>query len=180
MRFAATSLNKMHIAVLKGVSLMVKDRTSSERRKFNRFAVKIPVQCKPVSPGRKSTGRELVCATIKNISSNGILLKWPRGYRLPQFLRLGISVIPTSKPIESIAWTVWTKEKSRRGKGKAELPNQYDVGLSFVENEYNKVPRLISRETDFYWEIFERTGHIQAYLLHKGIDKECEQVPKDG
>ncbi len=159
---------------------MRKERTSSERRKFNRFVVKIPVQCKSVSPGRKRAGRELVCATIKNISSNGILLKWPGGYRLPQFLKLGISVIPTSKPIESIAWTVWNKEKSRRGKGKSELPNQYDVGLSFVENEYNKVPRLISRETDFYWEIFERTGDIQAYLLHKGIDKECEQVPKDG
>lgn len=159
---------------------MGKERTSSERRKFNRFVVKIPVQCKPVSPGRKRIGRESVCATIKNISSNGILLKWPGEYRLPQFLKLGISVRPTSKPIESIARTVWNKEKSRRGKGKSELPNQYDVGLSFVENEYSKVPRLISRETDFYWEIFEKTGHIQAYLLHKGIDKEWEQVPKDG
>ena len=159
---------------------MGKERTSSERRKFNRFVVKIPVQCKPVSPGRKRTGRELVCATIKNISSNGILLKWPGEYRLPKFLRLGISVIPTSKPIESIARTVWNKEKSRRGKGKGGALEQYDVGLSFVEDEHSKVPRLISRETDFYWEIFERTGHIQAYLLHKGIDKECEQVPKDG
>jgi len=159
---------------------MGKERTSGERRKFNRFVLEIPVQCKPVSLGRKHAGKELVYATIKNISSNGILLKWPGEYRLPKFLRLGISVITTSKPIESIARTVWNKEKSRRGKGKAELPNQYDVGLSFVENEYNKVPRLISRGTNFYWGIFERTGHIQAYLLHKGIGKECEQVPKDG
>ncbi|HUW23510.1 MAG TPA: PilZ domain-containing protein [bacterium] len=159
---------------------MGKDRTSGERRKFDRFAVKIPVNCKTVSPERKHTGRGLVHTTTKNISSNGILLKWPGEYRLPEFLKLGISVIPTSKPIESIAWTVWTKEKSRRGKGKTELPNQYDVGLSFVENEYSKIPRLISRETDFYWEIFEKTGHIQAYLLHKGVRKECEEISKDG
>ena len=159
---------------------MGKERTFGERRKFNRFVVKIPVQCKPVSPGRKRTGRELVYATIKNISSNGILLKWPGGYRLPQFLRLGIKIVLTTKPIESIARMVWTKEKNRRGKGKAELPDQYDVGLSFVEDEHSKVPRLISRGTDFYWEIFERTGHIQAYLLHKGISKECEEVAKDG
>jgi hypothetical protein len=159
---------------------MGKDRTSGERRKFNRFVVKIPVQCKPVSPGRKRGARELVCATIKNISSNGIMLKWPGEYRLPQFLRLGIKIVLTSKPIESIARMVWAKEKSRRGKGKAELLEQYDMGLSFVENENSKVPRLISRGTDFYWEIFERTGYIQAYLLHKGIDKEWEEVPKDG
>jgi hypothetical protein len=163
-----------------GVSLMGKERTFGERRKFNRFVVKIPVQCKPVSPGRKRTGRESVCATIKNISSNGILLKWSGGYRLPQFLRLGISVIPTSKPIESIARTVWTKERKSRGRGKRGALEQYDMGLSFVQNEHSKVPRLISRETNFYWEIFERTGHIQAYLLHKGIDKEWEEVSKDG
>jgi len=155
---------------------MGKERTSGERRKFNRFVVEIPVKCKPVSPGRKRGGRELVCATIKNISSSGILLKWPGEYRL----RLGISVIPTSKPIESIARTVWTKERKGRGKGKAETPEQYDMGLSFVQDEQSKLPRLISRETDFYWEIFERTGHIQAYLLHKRIDKEWEEVAKDG
>lgn len=159
---------------------MGKNKTSGERRKFNRFVVKIPVQCKPVSPGRKRGGRELVHTTIKNISSNGILLKWPGEYRLPQFLRLGIKIVLTSKPIQSIARTVWTKEKKSRGRGKAELLEQYDMGLSFVEDENSKVPRLISRGTDFYWEIFERTGHIQAYLLHKGIDKEWEEVPKDG
>ena len=159
---------------------MGKDRMSGERRKFNRFAVKIPVKCKPVSPGRKHAWRELVCATIKNISSSGILLKWPGEHRLPPFLRFGISVIATSKPIESVARTVWTKEKKRRGRGKGEPLEQCDVGLSFVENEYSKVPRLISRETDFYWEIFEKTGHIQAYLLHKGIDKEWGEVAKDG
>jgi len=159
---------------------MVKERTSGERRKFNRFVVQIPVQCKPVSPGRKHAGRELVYATIKNISSNGILLVWPGEYRLPQFLRLGIKIVLTSKPIESIARTVWTKEKKSRGKRKAELPEQYDVGLSFVQEEHNEIPRMISRGTNFYWEIFERTGHIQAYLLHKGIDKEYERVPRDG
>ena len=159
---------------------MMKERTSDERRKFTRFEVKIPVQCKPVARGRKHGGRELVSATIKNISSNGILLECPSEYRLPQFLRLGIKIVLTSKPIESTARTVWTKEKSCRGKGKAELPDQSDVGLSFVEDGHSKVPRLISRGTDFYWQIFERTGHIQAYLFHKEICKECEEVPKDG
>ncbi len=159
---------------------MSKDETSVERRKFNRFAVKIPVKCKPVSGERKDAGRGLVHATTKNISSNGILLKWPGEYRLPQTLSLGISVITTSKPIESIARMVWAKERSRCGGSNTELPGQYDVGLSFVEDEHSELPRLISRETDFYWEIFERTGHIQAYLLHRGIRKECEEVPRDG
>lgn len=159
---------------------MVKEKTSGERRKFNRFKIEIPVECRPIARGRKRGERGLVYAIVKNISSNGILMEWPTEYRLPQFLRLGIRVVDTSKPIESIARTVWTKEKRRRGKAKAEPPEQYDVGLSFVEDEYNKVPRLVSRGTNFYWDIFERTGHIQAYLLHKGIGKECEQVPRDG
>jgi len=159
---------------------MGKDRTFGERRKFDRFAVKIPVKCKAVSGERKHAGRGLVHTTTKNISSNGILLKWPGEYRLPEFLSLGIKILLTSEPIESIARMVWAKEESRRGKRKAELSNQYDVGLSFIQDEGCKLPRLISRETDFYWEIFERTGHIQAYLLHKGIRKECEEISKDG
>lgn len=159
---------------------MGKDRTSGERRKFDRFAVKIPVKCKAVSGERKDAGRSLVHTTAKNISSNGILLKWPGDYRLPEFLSLGIKILLTSKPIESIARMVWAKVRSRRGGSNTGVPGQYDVGLSFVEDEHNKLPRLISRETDFYWEIFERTGHIQAYLLHKGIRKECEEAPEDG
>ena len=159
---------------------MVKERISGERRKFNRFVVEIPVQCKPVSPGRKRAGRELVYVTIKNISSNGIMLEWPAEFRLPQFLKLGIKILPTSKPIECTARTVWTKERKNQGRGKEKPLERYDVGLSFVEDEYSKVPRLISRGTNFYWEIFERAGYIGAYLLHKGIDKECEEVHKDG
>lgn len=159
---------------------MGKDRTSGERRKFNRFVVKIPVECKPVSPGRKCTGKELVYANSKNISSNGILLNWPGAYRLPEFLRLGIKIVLTSRAIESIARMVWAEERKSRGRGKRGVPEQYNVGLSFIEDEHNKVPRLISRGTDFYWEIFERTGHIQAYLLHKGICEESEGVAKDG
>ena len=159
---------------------MAKNKNSVERRRFNRFTVKIPVQCKPVAPAKKRAGRESVYATIKNISSNGILLEWPREYRLPQFLRLGIKVVGNSKPIDSIARTVWTKERKSRGRGKEGALEQYNVGLSFVQDEYSNVPRLISRGTDFYWEIFVRTGDVQAYLLHKGIDKECEEVPKDG
>jgi len=159
---------------------MVKEKKSGERRKFNRFEVEIPVQCKPVSLGAKRAGRESIFATIKNISSNGILLEWPAEYRLRQFLSLGIKIIPSSKPIETIARTVWTKEKKSRGRCKGGLLQQYDVGLSFIENEYSNVPRLISLGTDFYWEIFLRTGDVQAYLLHKGINKGCEEISRDG
>ena len=159
---------------------MMKERTSDERRRFDRFEVEIPAECRPVAPGGKRAGRESVYATIRNISSNGILLEWPAEYRLPKFLKLGIKIMLTSKPIESIARMVWAKEKKSRARGKGKLPSQYDVGLSFVEDENRKAPRLISRGTDFYWEIFERTGHIQAYLLHRGIGKEYEEVPRDG
>ncbi len=159
---------------------MVKERRSTERRRFNRFPVKIPVQCKPVAPVKKRAGKESVYATIKNISSNGILLEWPREYRLPQFLRLGIKVVGNSKPIDSIARIVWTKEKKSEGTGKRGLPEQYDVGLSFVKDENSNTPKLISLGTDFYWEIFMRTGDVQAYLLHKGIDKRWEEICRDG
>jgi len=165
---------------LEGVSLMVEEGRSGERRKFSRFEVEISGQCKPVAPGGKRTERESVYATIKNISSNGILMEWPAVYRPPQFLKLGIKILSISKPIECIARTVWTKEKRSEGRGKGRPLQQYEVGLSFVEDEYSNVPRLISRGTDFYWEIFVRTGDVQAYLLHKGIDKGCEEVPKDG
>jgi len=158
---------------------MGKDRTFGERRKFDRFAVKIPVKCKAVSGERKHAGRGLVHTTTKNISSNGILLKWPGEYRLPELLRLGIKILLTSEPIESIARMVWAKEENRRSSNTG-LPEQYDVGLSFVEDEHSKAPMLISRGTDFYWEIFEKTGYIQAYLLYKGIGKECAEVLKDG
>ncbi|MCJ7646148.1 PilZ domain-containing protein [bacterium] len=159
---------------------MAKNKNSVERRRFNRFTVKIPVQCKPVALGRKRARKELVYATIKNISSNGILLEWPGEHRPPQFLNLGIKILPTSKPIECTARTVWAKEMKPAVKGKGEVPERYDLGLSFVKDEYSKTPMLISRRTNFYWQIFERTGYIEAYILHKGIGKECEEVPKDG
>ena len=159
---------------------MVEERRSSERRRFNRFTVKIPVECKPVARAKKRAGRESVNATIRNISSNGILLEWPREYRLPQFLRLGIEVVGNSKPIDSIARIVWTKEKKSEGTGKGGPPEQYDIGLSFVKDENSNIPRLISLGTDFYWGIFVRTGDVQAYLLHRGIYKGCEEICRDG
>jgi len=159
---------------------MARETRSSERRKFNRFEVEIPVQCRPISLGAKRAGRESVFTTIKNISSNGILLDWPREFPLPQFLRLGIRVIPNAKPIETVARKVWANEKKSRGRYKGRLPQQYDVGISFIESEHSKVPRLISQGTDFYWEIFVRTGNIQAYLLHKGTNKGCEEISRDG
>jgi hypothetical protein len=159
---------------------MVKEKGSDERRRFNRFEVNIPVQCKPVALGRKRARKELVYATIKNISSNGILLEWPGEHRPPQFLKLGIKILPSSKPIECTARTVWAKEMKPAVKGKGEVPERYDLGLSFVKDENSNVPRLISLGTDFYWGIFVRTGDVQAYLLHRGIGKECEEVPKGG
>ena len=157
----------------------MKERISSERRRFTRFEVNIPVQCRPVILERKRAGRELVYATIKNISSNGILLEWPGEHRPPQFLKLGIKILATSKPIECTARTVWAKEMKTPVKGKGEVPERYDLGLSFVKDEYSKAPMLISQRTNFYWQIFERTGYIEAYILHKGIGKECEEVIKD-
>jgi len=158
---------------------MVKEKTSGERRKFMRFEVNLPVQCKLVTLGRRRAGRGLVYATIKNISRNGILLEWPGEHRLPQFLKLGIKILPSSKPIECTARTVWAKEMKSSFKGKEKLPERYDVGLSFVKDEYSKVPRLISRRTNFYWDIFERVGYVEAYLLHRGSGKECEKDLED-
>jgi hypothetical protein len=159
---------------------MLENKRSGERRKFTRFEVDIPVQGKAVALGRKRVGRGAVSAIIKDISGNGIMLRWPAEFQLPQFLKLEIKILPTSEPIECIARTVWTKEKRLRGKGREQAPGLYDVGLSFVKDEYGKVPKLVSSGTNFYWDIFERTGYVEAYLLHKGIDKGCEEVPKDG
>jgi len=148
---------------------MVKERISGERRKFTRFEVDIPVQCKPVSSERKRSGIGLVYATIKNISTNGILLHWPAEFQLPRFLRLAIKIAASSKPAEYIARTVWSKEKKLKIKVGKEPTERYDVGLSFVDDKRTRVPKLISQGTNFYWEIFERTGNISAYLLHRGI-----------
>ena len=164
----------------RGESLMVKVKGSDERRRFNRFTVKIPVKCKPVAAARSRAGRESVYAAIKNISSNGILLEWPREYWFPQFLRLGIEVVGNAKPIDSLARIVWAKEKKSESTGKGGPPEQYDIGLSFVKDENSNTPRMISLGTDFYWGIFERTGDIQAYLLHKRIDKRCKKISRDG
>jgi len=158
---------------------MVRERISDERRKFMRFEVNLPVQCKPIPLGRNRAGKEQVYATIKNISSNGILLEWPGERRLPQFLKLGIKILPSSKPIECTARTVWTKEMKPSVKGKREVVERYDLGLSFVKDRYSKAPMLISRMTNFYWQIFERTGYVEAYLLHRGSGKECEEGLKD-
>jgi len=159
---------------------MVKERISRERRKLARFEVDIPVQGKPVILGRKRAGEGSVDAIIKDISGSGTMLKWPAEFQLPRFLKLEIKILVASEPIECTARTVWTKEKKSEGRGKGRPSQQYEVGLSFVEDENRNIPRLISRGTDFYWEIFVRTGDVQAYLLHKGIDKGCEEVPKDG
>ena len=158
---------------------MVREIISDERRKFMRFEVNLPVQCKPIPLGRNRAGEEQVYAIIKNISSNGILLEWPGEHRLPQFLKLGIKILPTSKPIECTARTVWAKEMKPSVKGKREVVERYDLGLSFVKDEHTKAPVLISRRTNFYWDIFERAGYIEAYLLHRGSGKECEDVLKD-
>jgi hypothetical protein len=155
-------------------------KESSERRKFTRFEVNIPVACRPIARGRKRVGSELVYVTIKNISSNGVLLGWPAESKLPEFLKLVIKILPISEAIECIARRVWVKEMKPQVKGKEEKPERYDVGLSFVKDEYSEVPRLISRGTNFYWQIFERTGYVEAYLLHRGISKECEGVSDDG
>jgi len=147
----------------------VKGTISGERRKFTRFEVEIPAECKPVSSERKRSGIGLVYATIKNISTNGILLHWPAEFQLPRFLRLGIKIAATSKPAEYIARTIWSREKKLGIKVGKQATERYDVGLSFVHDKCSGVPKLISQGTNFYWEIFERTGNISAYLLHKGI-----------
>jgi hypothetical protein len=155
-------------------------KESSERRKFTRFEVNIPVACRPIARGRKRGGRELVYATIKNISSNGVLLGWPAESKVPDFLKLAIKILPISEEIECITRRVWVKQTKPHVKGKEGNPGRYDVGSSFVKDEYSEVPRLLSRETNFYWQIFERTGYVEAYLLHRGISKECEGVSDDG
>jgi len=148
---------------------MMKERISGERRKFTRFEVDIPAECKPVSSEKKRSGIGLVYATIKNISTNGILLHWPAEFQLPRFLRLAIKIATTSKPAEYIARIIWSKEKKFKIKAGRKASERYDVGLSFIQDERSRVPKLISQGTNFYWEIFERTGYISAYLLHKGI-----------
>jgi len=158
---------------------MAKDRNRVEKRKFARFEVNIPVQCRPLSTERRRPGKELVFATIKNISTNGILLDWPGEIRPPQLLRLGIRILPSSKRIEYTAKTIWSKEVKTSEKDKGQVAGRYDVGLSFVKDGNRKAPRFISRDTNFYWQIFERTGYVEAYLLHKGVGKECEEVLKD-
>jgi len=154
---------------------MEKEKNSGEKRKFTRFEVNIPVGCRPVRLGKKTGGTELVYAMMRNISNNGILLEWQGKHEMPEFLKLGIRILPTSKPIECVAKKVWTKKtKSERG-----VAERYDVGLSFVKDEHTDVPTLISRRTNLYWQIFERTGCIEAYLLHKEMDEEPEESIED-
>jgi len=130
------------------------DKRSVERREFVRFNVGVPVSC-------KVGDKETIKTRTRDISSQGLSFKWKGS--LPDllpgaFLRLEINEKSIPQPVETLARIVWIK-KSESFKN--------SLGLCFVEERKNKIPKVISYGSNFYWDIFRKTGSINAYLLHR-------------
>ena len=127
---------------------------SDEKREFVRFNVGVPVCC-------RVDKKETIKTRTRDISSQGLSFKWKGS--LPDllpgaFLRLEINEQSITQPLETLAKVVWIK------KGKS---FKNSLGLCFVEGEKSKTPRVISYGGNFYWDIFKKTGSINAYLLYK-------------
>jgi len=130
------------------------DKRSDERREFVRFNVSVPVSC-------KVDDQQAIKTRTRDISSQGLSFKWQDS--LPDllpgaFLRLEINEKSIPQPVETLAKIVWIK------KGKS---FKNSLGLCFVEEEKSKIPRVMSYGSNFYWDIFKKTGSINAYLLHR-------------
>ena len=129
-------------------------KSSDEKREFVRFNVGVPVCC-------KVDEKETIKTRTRDISSQGLSFKWKGS--LPDllpgaFLRLEINEKSIPQPLETLAKVVWIK------KGKS---FKNCLGLCFVEEEKSKIPRVISYGGNFYWDIFKKTGSINAYLIYK-------------
>ena len=129
-------------------------KSSDEKREFVRFNVGIPVCC-------KVDEKEAIKTRTKDISSQGMSFKWKGS--LPNllpgaFLRLEINEKSIPQPLETLAKVVWIKKRKSF---------KNSLGLCFVEKEESKIPRVISYGSNFYWDIFRKTGSINAYLLYK-------------
>jgi len=130
------------------------DKRSDEKREVVRFNVGVPVCC-------KVDDQQTIKTMTRDISSQGLSLKWKGS--LPNllpgaFLRLEIKEQSISQPLETLAKIVWIrKDKSFNN----------SLGLCFVEEGKSKIPRVISYGGNFYWEIFKKTGSINAYLLYR-------------
>ncbi|MFB0526389.1 MAG: PilZ domain-containing protein [bacterium] len=129
-------------------------KDSDERREFVRFNVGVPVCC-------KVDDQQAIETRTRDISSQGLSFKWKGSFPdlLPGvFLRLEINEKSISQPLETLARVVWIK------KGKS---FKNSLGLCFIEEGKSEIPRIISYGGNFYWDIFKKTGSINAYLLYK-------------
>jgi len=129
-------------------------KNNDEKREFVRFNVGLPVCC-------KVDDQQTIKTRTRDISSQGMSFKWTGS--LPDllpgaFLRLEIKEQSIPQPVETLAKVVWIK------KGKS---FKNSLGLCFVEEEKSKIPRVISYGGNFYWDIFKKTGSINAYLIYK-------------
>ena len=130
------------------------EKSNDERREFVRFNVGIPVCC-------RVDDVQTIKTKTKNISSQGLSIKWIGS--LPDllpgaFLRLEINGESIPQPVGTLARLVWIK------KGKS---SKNSLGLCFVEDEKNKTPKVLCYGGNFYWNIFKKTGSINAYLIYK-------------
>ena len=130
------------------------EKGSEEKREFVRFNVGVPVCC-------KVDEKKTIKTKTRDISSQGLSFKWKDS--LPDllpgaFLRLEINEKSIPQPLETLAKIVWIK------KGKS---FKNSLGLCFVEEEKSKIPRVISYGGNFYWDIFKKTGSVNAYLIYK-------------
>lgn len=130
------------------------EKGSDEKREFVRFNVGVPVCC-------KADDQQTIKTRTRDISSQGLSFKWKGS--LPDllpgaFLRLEINEKSIPQPLETLAKVVWIK-KSESFKN--------SLGLCFVEKEESKIPRVMFYGSNFYWDIFKKTGSINAYLLYR-------------
>jgi hypothetical protein len=127
---------------------------NEEKREFIRFNVGVPVCC-------KVDKEQMIKMMTRDISSQGLSFEWknsPPALFPGAFLRLEINEQSIPRVVETLAKVVWIK------KGKS---FKNSLGLCFVEEGKSEIPRIISYGGNFYWNIFNKTGSINAYLLYK-------------
>jgi len=130
------------------------EKSSDEKREFVRFNVGVPIGC-------KINDQQTIKTRTRDISSQGLSFKCTGS--LPELLpgallRLEIDEQSIPQPVETLAKVVWIK------KGKS---FRNSLGLCFVEDEKSEIPRVICYGGNFYWDIFKKTGSINAYLIYK-------------
>jgi len=160
------------------------EKEKADRRRFSRLKAEIPVICKVVDKDGNGKKVKTVC---ENISKKGLLMIWPKHIpefeqtleylskgkerrksftskkngKRKRFSRIELEIRPNQNRVKTYARICWgRKMKSSKYK--------YELGLCFLKRKNSEKVRTIPFSENFYWDIFEKSGSLPAFLFYRG------------